>query len=101
MIGFLRRLFNREPDVVESFWRPENDSSPVGKVKVLARNKTSPKVVIPGDSVRVYVTYPDGSKEILSEASATTSFVYDEAVCFEGEFEGRKTLGGMVVEKAA
>lgn len=77
--------------------------------KELVRNKFPAIHVSPGQ--RIIVTYKKNyiSEEtnkviaIVEEPVATymveEPFVFDEAIVFEGKYEDRKAMGGMVLEK--
>lgn len=71
-------------------------------MEILAREKISQIHLSPGDTLQL--TYKDESsgetilaKTILADRHA---MIVDEAVLFATVFEGRRALGGMVVERA-
>lgn len=72
-------------------------------MKILYRNKIAPINVCPGDSVVLTwnENWPGGRKEVLATAKITgdQAMVVDEAVLIETVFEGRRAIGGLVVER--
>jgi len=68
--------------------------------KVINRKKVAPICLLPGDTLSV--THHDEKGEtilVTTDICKTQAMVVDEAVLFEGNFEGKRALGGMVVEK--
>lgn len=70
--------------------------------KILSRTKLDKTLhLMPGDTL--HVTHIDtGTETVLATHTldASQAMQVDEAVLFEGEFEGRRALGGMVLEKS-
>jgi len=78
--------------------------------KILQRTKFSPIHLCQGDILRIEHYEPAvgirgalsfGKRKILAETSidADQSMSVDEAILFEGEFENRRALGGILLEK--
>lgn len=69
-------------------------------MEVLGRNKLNPIHLCAGDTL--CVTHKDENVEtVLCETTinASHAMTVDEAVLFADVFEGRRALGGMVLEK--
>lgn len=79
-------------------------------MKILNRSKIKPIQLCPGDSIRMiwkqetksgWFSKKKTEEKILLEHIFTPEQggIFDEAVLFETEFEGRKAYGGMILEK--
>lgn len=67
--------------------------------EILGRSTFAPRHVMTGDTVVVTTRdAADGTEVVLHSSEVRRSMSFNEAVAFEGEFEGRKSLGGMVLE---
>ena len=72
----------------------------IEKFKELSRKKFAPINLCAGDSL--HLTYKDETGETIlceTKIDAEQAMVIDEGVLFEALFEGRKALGGLVLEK--
>ena len=70
------------------------------KIKELARNRFKPLHLCAGDTIQV--TYRDGDKETVlckTEATPAQTMVFDEAIVFSAEIDGRRALGGAAIEE--
>ena len=68
--------------------------------KELARKTFTPINLCAGDSL--HLTYKDETGETIlceTKINAEQAMVIDEGVLFEAVYEGRKALGGLVLEK--
>lgn len=70
------------------------------KFKELGRASFSPIHLCRGDSLRLTFNH-DGVDDVLVKTilCEEQEMVIDEGVLFEAEFEGRRVLGGFVLEK--
>ena len=69
-------------------------------MEILSRKKVDPIHLSASDTLVVTYRDEDGGETILVTADvATHAMTVDEAVLFATTFEGRRALGGMVVEK--
>jgi hypothetical protein len=71
-------------------------------MKILDRQKIQQIHLMAGDSLQVTYRDKETGEVVLADCAITAdqAMTVDEAILFEGEFEGRRTLGGMVVERA-
>ena len=71
-------------------------------MKILDRQKIHQIHLMAGDSLQVTYRDKETGEIVLADRAITAdqAMTVDEAILFEGEFEGRRTLGGMVVERA-
>jgi len=71
------------------------------KFKEIGRNYFQPIHLVAGDSLHVTYYRDETGEVVLCEAkiNAEQAMVVDEAMLFEAVYEGRKVLGGMVLEK--
>lgn len=71
------------------------------KFRELKREKFGPIHLWPGDTLQVTYREPDGEERVLVKSffAKEQAMVITEALIFEGEFEGRRALGGLVLEE--
>jgi hypothetical protein len=68
-------------------------------VNIRKRRKLDiPATVMPGDTIMVKWRGEDGEEKTFVEDTITHTATYDEAFIFDGELDGRKTIGGGLIE---
>ena len=71
-------------------------------MKILSRNKLRhPLYLGTGDTLKVTYSSNKTGEQVLTTAqlNEADAMTVDEAVCFADNFEGKRTLGGFVIEK--
>lgn len=69
-------------------------------MKILARDKIKPIHLTVGDTLAVTHTDETGETVLCQHSiDAGMAMTVDEAVLFSDQFEGRRALGGLIVEQ--
>jgi hypothetical protein len=73
----------------------------ITKFKELVRGKFSPRTLLPGDRLVLSFRGMDGKEETLVKHSIDVdqAMTVDEGVLFESEFEDRRALGALALER--
>lgn len=69
-------------------------------VTELKREKFAPVTLFPGDTLTIIWSEPNtGIQQALVKTDITEEMTFDEGVLFQAVFEGRRALGGIVLEQ--